>query len=293
MRWADFTRACGYWLRQARAERQPDPDKPDREHRHVGLHDGLRGTGLLTGELTPVAKATVRAELYRIERRLFEADWAAARAVHGDATTVAHLDRTPAQRRHDALVEMARRSATAPADGKAPKPLLSILVGEDAFRNVLELADGTLVSPASAADLLDDAVIERIVLDGPSRVIDLGHRRAFVGAARRAVEVVHRRCDGPGCHVHADRCEIDHVLPWTDGGPTVPDNGRPKCPQHHRHRQRPPTAPPAEPRPAGHRTVDQRVADLDLLRTRIRDRLQHDPAWGAVPPWATADSPSG
>jgi hypothetical protein len=137
MRWADFTKACGYWLRHARRDKDPDPDKPDRDHRKVSLHDGLRGTGLLSGELTPTAKAEVRSELDRLERRLFEADWAAAKAVHGEAVTVAHLARTPAQRRHDALVEMARRSATAPADGKRPKPLLTVLVGEDAFRNVL------------------------------------------------------------------------------------------------------------------------------------------------------------
>ena len=192
MRWADFTKACGYWLRHARRDKDPDPDKPDRDHRKVSLHDGLRGTGLLSGELTPTAKAEVRSELDRLERRLFEAEWAAAKAVHGEVVSVAHLARTPAQRRHDALAEMARRSATAPADGKRPKPLLTVLVGEDAFRNVLEVADGTLISPATAADLLDEAVIETMLFDSPSRVLDLGHQRSFVGAARRAVEVVQR-----------------------------------------------------------------------------------------------------
>jgi hypothetical protein len=107
-------------LSHARRDKDPDPDKPDRDHRNVSLHDGLRGTGLLSGELTPAAKAEVRSELDRLERRLFEADWAAAKAVHGEAVTVAHLARTPAQRRHDALVEMARRSATAPRMASGP-----------------------------------------------------------------------------------------------------------------------------------------------------------------------------
>ena len=258
MRWADFTKACGYWLRQARRDKDPDPDKSDRDHRKVSLHDGLRGTGLLSGELTPTAKAEVRCELDRLERRLFEADWAAAKAVHGEAVTVAHLARTPAQRRHDALVEMARRSATAPAAGKRPKPLLTVLVGEDAFRNVLEVADGTLISPATAADLLDEAVIETMLFDSPSRVLDLGHQRSFVGAARRAVEVVHRTCTGEGCHVRSDACEIDHILPSAAGGPTVPDNGRPQCRPHHRQHHRasttPPRPPPEDPRrPPPHR----------------------------------------
>jgi hypothetical protein len=282
MRWADFTKAAGYWLRHARQDDDPDPDKTDRDHRRVSLHDGLRGTGLLSGELTPTAKAEVRAELERIERQLFEADWAAAKAMHGEAVTVADLARTPAQRRHDALLDMARRSATAPADGKRPKPLLTVLVGEDAFRNVLELADGTLISPATAADLLDDAVIETMLFDSPSRVLHLGHQRNFVGAARRAVEVVHRTCTGEGCHVRSDRCEIDHILPSAAGGPTVPDNGRPQCRPHHRQRTKrsmASPAPPPERERSGHRAGPDH---LELTRARIRDRLLHDPAWGAL-----------
>jgi hypothetical protein len=284
MRWADFAKAAGYWLRHARRDKDPDPDKSDRDHRRVSLHDGLRGTGLLSGELTPTAKATVRSALERIEQELFDADWAAARAAHGDPATAADMPRTPAQRRHDALVEMARRSVTAPADGKRPKPLLTVLVGEDAFRTILELADGTLISPATAAELLDEAVIETMLFDGPSRVLDLGHQRSFVGAARRAVEVVHRTCTGQGCHVRSDRCEIDHILPAAAGGPTVPDNGRPQCRPHHRQHHRASTTPPRPPPsadtdPGGRLTG---AAYLELARARIRDRLLHDPTWGAL-----------
>lgn len=281
MRWADFVRACGYWLRQARDD-DPDPDKADRDHRHVSLHDGLRGTGILAGELTPVAKATVREALARIERELFAADWAAATAIHGDATTTADLARTPRQRRHDALVEMAVRSATAPADGKRPRPLITVLAGYDAFGHICELADGTLISPGTAASLLDRAVVERIVFDGPSRVTDLGHARNFVGAARRAVEVRDRHCQGPGCHVLADHCQIDHIWRHSDGGPTRPDNGRALCGPHNRQRERPPTRAARRPdRPAPDRdSIEARMATLTLARRRIRDQVLHDPHHG-------------
>lgn len=228
MRWPDFAKACAYWLRLNTPD-DPDPDKADRDHRHVALHDGLRGTGLLEGELTPVAKATVRGELDRLERELFEADWAEAKQLHGDATTVADLARTTRQRRHDALVEMATRSATAPAGGTRPRPRVSVLVGYDAFKQMCELADGTLVSSATAASLLDEAVVERIVMDGASRVLDIGRARSFVGAARRAVEIVDRHCTGTGCDVPAERCEIDHIWRYADGGPTRPDNGQCHC----------------------------------------------------------------
>jgi Domain of unknown function (DUF222) len=276
LRWADFAKACAYWLRQARDD-DPDPDKADRDHRYVSLHDGLRGTGLLQGELTPVAKAVVGSELGRIEAELFAADWAAAKAEHGEATTAAHLARTPRQRRHDALVEMAKRSATAPPDGKRPAPLVTVLAGYDAFTKICELADGTLISPATAADLLDEAVIERIVFDGPSRVLDLGQARSFTGAARRAVEVVDRHCQGPGCHIPAERCQIDHRSRHSDGGPTRPDNGQALCDPHNQRRERP-GRPPNTWVP--HRTPEQQAAHLELLRARIRDRNQHDPHFG-------------
>ncbi|HET9609563.1 MAG TPA: DUF222 domain-containing protein [Acidimicrobiales bacterium] len=279
MRWADFVKETEYWLRLAREESDPDPDKADRDHRHVQLHAGLRGTGLLSGELTPLCKATVGAELERLEQQLFERDWADARARVGEAATVADLTRTPAQRRHDALMEMAVRSATAPADGKRPQPLLSVHVGYERFARLCELADGTVVSPATVAGQLDEAVIERIVWDGPSRVLDLGRARSFTGAARRAVEVRDRHCTHEaGCDVPAHRCEVDHVWRWTDGGPTHPDNGRLRCPPHHRQRERPP--PPTTRTHHRQRSPDQAIAHLELLRARIRDRIRHDPTWG-------------
>ena len=102
----------------------------------------------------------------------------AARDDQPDADkTTAHLARTPRQRRHDALVEMALRASAAPPDARRPRPLLTILAGYHAFKDICELGDGSLVSPATVAQLLDDAVIERIVFDGPSRVLDLGQAR--------------------------------------------------------------------------------------------------------------------
>ena len=120
MRWTDFMRATEYWLRHARQDIDPDPDARDRAHRQVHLSSGLRGTGILTGELTPAARTIIGTELERREQALFDLDWADARARLGDAATLADMARTPAQRRHDALVEMAQRSATAPADGQRP-----------------------------------------------------------------------------------------------------------------------------------------------------------------------------
>jgi hypothetical protein len=279
MRWPDFVKATEYWLRHAREDSEPDPDKRDRDHRGVELHDGLRGTGLLSGELTQVCKLTFGGALGRIEKELFDADWAEARGRLGDSATAADLRRTPRQRRHDALQEMAIRAMTAPRKGKRPRPLVSVLVGEDTLRRVCELADDTVIAPGLVASMLSDADIERVVYDGPSRVIDLGRARRFTGAARRAVELQQRHCPDGGCHVRAEDCEIDHVWRWTDGGPTRPDNGAPRCDWHNQARERPPPLPPP-PRPGAPRPLEERLAHLEMLRVRIADRLHHDPTWG-------------
>jgi hypothetical protein len=42
-----------------------------------------------------------------------------------------------------------------------------------------------------------------------------------------------RTCRFPTCHRTASRCEIDHLRPWTDGGPTNEPNLIALCCRHH------------------------------------------------------------
>jgi hypothetical protein len=92
--------------------------------------------------------------------------------------------------------------------------LVTIYCGYETFAGrILELADGTVLAPGTVAGLLDEALIERIVFDGPSRVIDVGEARLFTGALRRAIEVRDRHCTAPGCHAPAQQCEVDHIVP--------------------------------------------------------------------------------
>ena len=278
--WADFCRALDYWEQLADPDGPEDKAQHDHAARRVHLSEGLRGTGHLDGFLTPLGRTTVATALGRIEQELFEADWAAVRAEFGDDAVPAMISRTPAQRRHDAFVEMARRSMTAPADGKRPLPLVSVLVGYETFRGrVCELADGTVITPGTVASQLDEAVIERVVFDGPSRVIDIGRARSFVGAARRALEVRDRGCTHPsGCDAPLERCQGDHIQAYSDGGVTHPDNGRLDCGYHNRWRwahgdpgppdfERPPPLPPDADR-------EQRAAWLEEWRRRLQAAIR-------------------
>ena len=234
----DFHRVVQHWRNIADDDAAEDRADRHQQGRYLRTAATLEGMLDLQGRLDPINGAIFKGELDRLERELFEADWAAARREHGDQARPEHLVRTAAQRYADAIVEMARRSAAMPPDARRARTLLTVLVGYETFKGrVCELADGTVLTPGQVAATLTDADIERIVFDTPSRVIDVGTRtRCFTGALRRAIEVRDRHCTHPGCTVPAERCQIDHIIEHTAGGPTTQTNGRLLCAHHNRQR---------------------------------------------------------
>ncbi|HEV2069422.1 MAG TPA: DUF222 domain-containing protein, partial [Acidimicrobiales bacterium] len=242
LRYDHLTRVLAYWCQHVDPDGAEDHAERQRASRRVHLSQGFDDRWFLDGVLDPISGAVVSKQLGSIADELFEADWAEARQRLGEAATVADLARSPAQRRHDALVEMARRAGTAPADGRRPAPLFTVLVGYETFHGrICELANRTVVSPGSLVPWLDQAWVERVVFDAPSRVIDVGvARRLFTGTTRRAVQVRDRECFHPLCDEPAEWCEVDHVEPWSAGGDTVAANGRPACAYHNRLRHRRP-----------------------------------------------------
>jgi hypothetical protein len=238
LRFDDFARVVAYWTQGADPDGVEDDARDVRAQRRLHLSRTFGGAWVGELLLDSIAGTIVSDTLHAIEKELFEADWAAARDRLGREPTIYELDRTPAQRRADALVEMATRARTAPRDGRRPAPLLSILIGYETFAGrVCELAGGTVVTPGSLVPWLDEAYIERVVFDSPSRVKDVGvQRRLFDGATRRAIEVRDRgRCYHPDCD-DTDDLQVDHVQPWSAGGPTIQSNGRLACGHHNRGR---------------------------------------------------------
>jgi hypothetical protein len=241
LRFDDFSQVVDYWRLRADPDGADETDVERRDRRRVSFDETLGGMWSGSMFLDPVSGAIVDGELRRREQALFEEDWAEAKARLGREPKVGELARTPDQRRADALVAMARRSGTAPADGKAPKPLFTVVLGNEAFSRLSQLANGRVVSPRALEPWLDDAELERILFaQGSSRVIDVSYRRSFTGALRRLIEVRDQRCYHRWCDVPADRCQVDHVVPWGQGGITAQENGRLACGPHNRARNRPP-----------------------------------------------------
>ena len=230
-----------YWKQHADAAGCEDEAQRCHDARHATAATTFDEMVDLRAVLDPLGGKIVVAELNRLMEQQRRYD-------KRDGTV-----RTAGQRRADALVEMATRSRTTQPGGLRPRPLITILTGHDSFARICELADGTVIAPGQVVPLLSQAELERVVFDGPDRVISVSRRRSFTGALRRAIEVRDRHCQHPsGCDEPADRCDVDHIQPYTDGGPTTLDNGRLSCWPHNRHHHLRNATPP-EPDDPGER----------------------------------------
>ncbi len=224
LRFGDCCQMVEYWKQHADAAGCEDEAQRRHEARHATAATTFDEMVDLRAVLDPLGGKIVVAELNRLMEQQRRHD-------KRDGTV-----RTAGQRRADALVEMATRSRCAQPGGLRPRPLITILTGHESFARICELADGTVLAPGQVVPLLSEAEIERVVFDGPDRVISVSRRRRFTGALRRAIEVRDRHCQHPsGCDEPADRCDVDHIQPYTDGGPTSLDNGRLSCWPHNRH----------------------------------------------------------
>jgi hypothetical protein len=71
-----------------------------------------------------------------------------------------------------------------------------------------------------------------------------GHARQSPGyvpprSLRHLIEVRHRTCGFPGCRRPAAGCDLDHTVPYDQGGRTCECNLAPLCRAHHRAKQAP------------------------------------------------------
>ncbi len=92
------------------------------------------------------------------------------------------------------------------------------------------------VPTLTARALAAGGVWRRLVTDPLSgTVLDVGrtHYRPPAGL-RDLVQARDRQCAFPGCTVPAQRCDIDHITPWSQGGTTSLDNLTSLCEAHHR-----------------------------------------------------------
>ena len=166
-------------------------------------------------------------------------------ALSAVADTEAHSgpdsdERTPAQRRVDALGEICRgwldlgiRSSVA-----GERPHLSVVVDAEVLAGGggrSELFHTGAIHPEVARRLGCDASLTRVVMAGDSQVLDVGRRTPVVPPPmRKAVVMRDRHCRFPGCDRPHSWCDAHHMLHWAHGGSTRLSNLLLLCRRHHR-----------------------------------------------------------
>jgi hypothetical protein len=194
-----------------------------RAQRRRGLTLSLPADGLvrLSGALGIEDAATVHAALHPLSRPLPEDD------------------RTPAQRRADALVEVCRlalRTQELPDDGGEP-PQVAVTVTYQALSRALGAAvtdAGERLSAQTVRRLACDARILPVVLGSAGQILDLGRtRRLATGPLRRALHIRDRGCAFPDCDRPPRWTDAHHITAWTNGGTTTLDNLVLLCRHHH------------------------------------------------------------
>jgi len=149
-------------------------------------------------------------------------------------------DRTPGQRRADALVEVCRIALACgrlPDNGgdRAQLMVTAELTGMVNKTGMGMLDNGASLTAETVRRIACDAGVIPAVLGGQSQVLDLGReRRLFTGPIRRALVVRDRGCAFPGCDRPPRWCDGHHIRHWADGGPTCLDNALLVCGFHHR-----------------------------------------------------------
>ena len=149
---------------------------------------------------------------------------------------------TAGERRAQALSALLQEATGGPS-GTASRVRLDVVVGLESLLaepgRGTALLDGAAVPMEAVRDLLADpqteAVIRRLVTDPVTgHLLDVG-RRSYECPDRLREFIVarDRTCRFPGCRLPAECCDIDHAVPWDEGGASNRANLGALCRRHH------------------------------------------------------------
>jgi hypothetical protein len=190
------------------------------EERTLRVNRRQDGSLSLSGLLDPLGGAAVKAALEPLAR------------------PAGREDRRGRERRlADALVELAQHSMDQGTPRQRPHLNVTATLGtlyDIPGSGAAEIEQGGPVSGVTVGRIACDCSITRHVFDSESVLVELGRQKRVVSAQlRKALEGRDRHCRWPGCTRPGSWCEAHHVVPWTRGGPTNPDNLLLLCSRHH------------------------------------------------------------
>jgi Domain of unknown function (DUF222) len=196
--------------------------------RRRGLSLTPHGDGMhrLVGDLDPSCAALVSAVLNALS---------APRPTDAGGTD----ERSPGQRRHDALAavcKLALRAGELPRTGGTPATVL-ITLTPDQFRSgrgLAETSTGQQLPVADAFRLADQAELAALLTDAVGQPLELYRTRRLASTSQTLALIARDKgCTFPGCTMPPEWTEKHHILAWKDGGQTNLDNLCLVCDYHH------------------------------------------------------------
>jgi hypothetical protein len=126
-----------------------------------------------------------------------------------------------------------------PTDGHARSGITMVVhVAEETLRSrvgTATLATGGRIPVDQALRLACEAGQMPMILNGKGLPLHLGtSSRLFTKAQWVALSAFHETCAAEGCLRPYSWCELHHLQPWSQGGPTDLNNALPLCGHHHR-----------------------------------------------------------
>jgi hypothetical protein len=191
--------------------------------------DGSTGMGRIHGELDP--------DSYQLFVALLDAEVQRQIRNRGDL----HRDRHRALCLLDLMATQPSASTVSQSHHSTPAALsLDVLIDAKTLMTgphadtICEYADGSPVKIADALTAACRAELHPILISGRTLPISVGRTvRAVTPAQRRALRAVYATCAIPGCDTTSVRCDVHHIVPWDQGGPTDLANLIPLCSRHH------------------------------------------------------------
>lgn len=230
----DLRRITAYWREAVdRGRLKSGGEEALRDRRRLHASVTFLGMVRLDGDLDPETGETLLTALRAV--------------LDAEARSGAPDERTPGQRRADALGEVCRQwlDRVDRPSVAGERPHVTVTVGADVLGGAQGIGDAEGASSEldhvgpvrseTVRRIACDASLMRVVMTGRSEPLDVGRRTPVVSPAmRRSVIVRDRTCRFPGCDRPHTWCDAHHVVHWADGGPTAVANLLLLCRRHHR-----------------------------------------------------------
>jgi hypothetical protein len=200
------------------------------QHRRRSLHLSPLGDGMhrLVGDLDPATAALASTVLNALS---------APQPTEAGGPD----ERTPAQRRHDALASVCRlalRAGELPQSGGVPATVLITLTAEQlrTGTGLAETSTGQQLTVAGALRLAGQSELALLFADATGKPLNLYRSRRLASPSQTLALIARDRgCTFPGCTMPPEWTEKHHIRAWKDGGRTDIDNLCLVCDYHHDH----------------------------------------------------------